>query len=414
MSTRPRLHRGLFGCGVLLGIVAEQMMLFAVPLLIFQDTKEVSALGFAYAIEWLPALLAYPFAGLLADRDGGARLFRFVTAGRGVVLIGALIGCLAAPSLLTPILMTSGALLSLLMAPVRMSVEKVVPQLAKGTELAKIQGLVQSMEVSAMAVGPALAMLGVAFLDKIWLLGGAALVFLAAAACWLPLPRGLRTPSTGKARETLAELRLGWSILRHTKPLVLLASLNFSINLVFSTVLSANAALVTGVFKAPESTFALLNICVGVLGIVNLLLIPFTLRFVGVRTLGIFGLSLLCVCLISIGWATSMLLYGAAFVAAMLGVTYFNVFNRTQRIRVLPQEHLGKVMGPFYLLNMLALPLAGLLVAGFGSSLGPQRLVAILAILLTVFGAIMLPLTIRAFSRAFAAQEKTLVGANAE
>ncbi|MFC7467195.1 hypothetical protein ACFQVA_05620 [Actinomadura keratinilytica] len=80
MSTRPRLHRGLFGCGVLLGIVAEQMMLFAVPLLIFQDTKEVSALGFAYAIEWLPALLAYPFAGLLADRDGGARLFRFVTA----------------------------------------------------------------------------------------------------------------------------------------------------------------------------------------------------------------------------------------------------------------------------------------------------------------------------------------------
>ncbi|MFC7467194.1 hypothetical protein ACFQVA_05615 [Actinomadura keratinilytica] len=109
--------------------------------------------------------------------------------------------------------MTSGALLSLLMAPVRMSVEKVVPQLAKGTELAKIQGLVQSMEVSAMAVGPALAMLGVAFLDKIWLLGGAALVFLAAAACWLPLPRGLRTPSTGKARETFAELRLGWSIL---------------------------------------------------------------------------------------------------------------------------------------------------------------------------------------------------------
>ncbi|MGX1799131.1 MFS transporter, partial [Streptomyces albidoflavus] len=144
------------------------------------------------------------------------------------------------------------------------------------------------------------------------------------------------------------------------------------------------------------------------------LLIPFTLRFVGVRTLGIFGLSLLCICLISIGWATSMLLYGAAFVAAMLGVTYFNVFNRTQRIRVLPQEHLGKVMGPFYLLNMLALPLAGLLVAGFGSSLGPQRLVAILAILLTVFGAIMLPLTIRAFSRAFAAQEKTLVGASAE
>ncbi|WP_455360075.1 MFS transporter [Streptomyces sp. SYSU K21746] len=413
MTTRSRLHQRLFACGVLLGIVAEQMILFAVPLLIFQDTKDVSALGFAYVIEWLPALLAYPFAGLLADRDGGARLFRFVTAGRAVVLGGALVGCLAAPSLLTPILMTSGALLSLLMAPVRMSVEKVVPQLAKGTELAKIQGLVQSMEVSAMAVGPALAMLGVAFIDKIWLLGGASAIFLAAAACWLPLPRGLRSPSSGGARETLAELRLGWSLLGRSRPLVLLASLNFSINLVFAVVLSANAALVTGVFHAPESTFALLNICVGVLGIINLLVIPSLLRYVDVRILGIFGLALLCVCLLLIGFASSMLLYGAAFVAAMLGVTYFNVFNRTQRIKVLPEEHLGKVMGPFYLLNMLALPLAGLLVAGFGSSVGPQRLVAVLAIALTGFGAIMLPLTVRAFGRAIAAREVSLVDANA-
>ncbi|WP_338896793.1 MFS transporter [Streptomyces sp. TG1A-60] len=415
MTTRSVLHRRLFACGVLLGVVAEQMVMFAIPLLIFQDTKDVSALGLAYAIEWLPALLAYPFAGLLADRDGGPRLFSVVTAGRAVVLGGALVGCLAAPSLLTPILMTAAPLLSLLMAPVRMSVEKVVPQLAKGTELAKIQGVVQSMEVSAMAVGPALAMLGVAFIDKVWLLGAAAAVFAVAAACWLPLPRGLRIPSSGGgAAEIVAELRLGWSLLVRSRPLVLLASLNFSINLVFAVVLAANVALVTGVFRAPESAFALLNICIGVLGIVNLLVIPFLLRYVNVRMLGIFGLALLCSCLLLIGFASSMLLYAPAFVAAMVGVTYFNVFNRTQRIKVLPQEHLGKVMGPFYLLNMLAMPIAGLLVAASGSNLGPQQLVLILAVALTAFSAFMLPLTIRAFGRAIAAREATLAGATAE
>ncbi|MFE2578640.1 MFS transporter [Streptomyces sp. NPDC059378] len=414
MTARSALHRRLFACGVLLGVVAEQMVMFAVPLLIFQDTKEVSALGLAYAIEWLPALLAYPFAGLLADRDGGARLFSVVTAGRAVVLGGALVGCLAAPSLLTPILMTAAPLLSLLMAPVRMSVEKVVPQLAKGTEVARIQGLVQSMEVSAMAVGPALAMLGVAFIDKVWLLGAAGAVFAVAALCWLPLPRGLRAPGNGGAAEIVAELRLGWSLLMRSRPLVLLASLNFSINLVFAVVLAANAALVTGVFHAPESSFALLNICIGVLGIVNLLVIPFLLRYVNVRVLGIFGLALLCACLLLIGFASSIVLYASAFVAAMVGVTYFNVFNRTQRIKVLPEEHLGKVMGPFYLLNMLAMPIAGLLVAGSGSSLGPQQLVLVLAAALTVFGALMLPLTIRAFGHAIAAREMTLVGATAE
>jgi hypothetical protein len=109
-----------------------------------------------------------------------------------------------------------------------------------------------------------------------------------------------------------------------------------------------------------------------------------------------------------------MLLYAPAFVAAMVGVTYFNVFNRTQRIKVLPEEHLGKVMGPFYLLNMLALPIAGLLVAGSGNDVSPQRLVLVLAIALTGFGAIMLPLTVRAFGLAIAAREETLVGATAE
>lgn len=410
MTTRRRLRRSLFGCGVLLSVVAEQIVLFAVPLIIFEDTDKVSALGLAYAIEWLPALLAYPFAGLLADRDGGARLFSLVSTGRAVVLVGALAGCLAAPSLLTPILMTSGGLLSLLMAPVRMSIEKVVPQLAEDTELAKTQGLVQSMEVSAMAVGPAFALLGVAFIGKFGLLACAAAAFLAAAACWLPLPRGVRAPSGSSARDSLAELRLGWSLLVGNRPIVLLAVLNFSINLVFATVLSANAALITGVFHAPESSYALLNIGVGVLGAVNLLVVPFLLRHFEVRALGVFGLALVCVSLAVLGFAPSLMLYGPAFVAAMVGVTYFNIFNRTQRIKVIPQEHLGKVMGPFYLLNLLSLPIGGLLVAGVGSSWGPQRLVAVLAIALSVFGAVMLPLTIRAFARAASARETPLAG----
>ncbi|MFJ7326485.1 MFS transporter [Streptomyces cyaneofuscatus] len=411
MTPRRRSHRRLFGGGVLLGVVAEQIVLFAVPLIIFEETGKVSLLGIAYAVEWLPALLAYPFAGLLADRDGGARLFRWVSAGRAAVLVGALVGCLAAPSLLTPILMASGALLSLLMAPVRMSIEKVVPQLSRGTELAKTQGLVQSMEVSAMAVGPALALVGVALIGKFWLLACAATAFAAAAACWLPLPRGVRTPSGGSVRQSLGELRLGWTLLVGNRPLVLLAGLNFSINLVFATVLSANAALVTGVFRAPESAYALLNIGVGVLGAVNLLVVPFLLRHVEVRTLGVFGLVLVCVSLATLGFATSIMLYGPAFVASMVGVTYFNIFNRTQRIKVIPEEHLGKVMGPFYLLNLLSLPIGGVLVAGLGASWGPQRLIAVLAIGLGVFSAVMLPLTIRAFSRALLAREASLAEA---
>lgn len=413
MIHSDRSLRTVFASGVLLGLIAEQMVLFSVPLLIFQNTNKVSTLGFAFALEWLPSLIAYPFAGLLADRDGGARLFSHATGGRALLLTCVMFICLSRPSWTTPTLMTCGALMSILVAPVRMSVEKVVPQLAKGDKLASTQSLVQNMELLAMALGPALAVLAAGFLGKTWLLGLASGTFAIAAICWLPLPRGFGSPGKSSVRANLSDLGLGWSLLVRNRPVVLLAGLNFSINLVFATVLSANAALVTGVFKAPESSFALLNTCVGIVGLLNLMVIPLLLRRFDVRVLGIFGFTLLCTALLVVSGAPRFAVYGTAFVLAFAGVAYFNVFNRTQRVRVIPRDHLGKVMGPFYLLNLLSYPIGGLLIGAFGTSLGPQRLVGWLAGSLTIVGAILLPLTIRSFRRTLAAMESVSVSVGA-
>ncbi|MET9834563.1 MFS transporter [Streptomyces sp. NPDC006385] len=409
-----RAQRVLFAGGVLLGLTAEQVVLFSVPLLIYQETGNVSTLGIAYAVEWLPCLLAYAFAGVLADRDGGPRLFFRANTGRALVLACAVVLCLARPSWTTAVLMVNGALLATLVAPVRMAIEKVVPQLAKGDDLAKTQALVQNTELLAQALGPGLAMGAVVVLGKLWLLGLAAAMFAVAALCWLPLPRPVRDPApaaadgaTGTARATLAELALGWRLLAGNRPVMLLACVNFSINLVFATVLGANAAVVTGVLKAPESSFALLNMCVGVAGFLNLMLTPVLLKRFDVRFVGALGFTVLCAALLVLGLAPSFGVYGTAFVLGMCGVAYFNIFNRTQRVRVIPKEHLGKVMGPFFLLNLLSFPIGGLLISAFGASLGPQRLVAVLALLLTAFGAVLLPLTMRSFRTALAARENT-------
>ncbi|MFI0817427.1 MFS transporter [Streptomyces sp. NPDC021098] len=413
MSPVPPLHRGLFATGVLLGLMAEQVVMFAVPLLIFQDTNEVSSLGFAFALEWLPGLIAYPFAGLIADRDGGARLFSVVSGGRAVVLVVVAALCLAQPSWTTAILMTSGAVLSVLVAPVRMSVEKMVPLLAEGEKMARTQALVQNMELLAMALGPALAMLAATLLGKVWLLAVAGSVFAVAAACWLPLPRGVRQPAAGSSRAVFQELALGWSLLIKNRPVLLLGMVNFAINLAVAAMLSANAALVTGVFKAPDSAFALLNTCVGVIGFLNLMVIPVLLKRFDVHFLGGLGFSLLCGALLLTGVVGSFVGYAVFFVAALTGVAYYNVFNRTQRVRVIAKEHLGKVMGPFYLLNLLSYPIAGLLVGSVGAAFGPQRLILVLAVCLTGFGAVFLPLTMRSFRRSLVDGEEVPVGVQA-
>ena len=202
-------------------------------------------------------------------------------------------------------------------------------------------------------------------------------------------------------------------MLTGNRPVMLLAGLNFSINLVFATALSVNAAVITGVFEAPESSFALLNMCVGITGLANLLIAPLLLRRFDVWALGAFGFVLLCAALLMLGAAPSFAFYAPAYVAALAGVAYFNVFNRTQRVKVIPEEHLGKVMGPFYLLNLLSYPLGGLLVAGFAVMLGPQRLIGLCAIGLCAIGAVLMPLTVRSFRRALAAGEPVAVSARA-
>ncbi|MFC4375377.1 MFS transporter [Nocardia halotolerans] len=406
----PRL-RALFAAGVLLGLIAEQVVLFAVPLLIFQDTKSLTDLGAAFALEWLPSLLAYPFAGLMADRDGGARLFRRAAMVRAAVLCCVGMICLMVPSWTTAALMTGGACLSLCMAPIRMSVEKMVPQLARKNRVATMQSLVQNMELLAMAMGPAAAALAAVYLGKVWLLWVAAAVFAISAACWLPLPRGaVQVVVDGSARKVVRELGVGWQLLARNRPVLLLGILNFAINLSVAALLAANVVLVTGVFQASESAYGLLNTAVGVMGLLNLLMIPILVRRFGIGMLAVTGFTLLCGALLLVGTASAFPVYAAGFVAVITGVAVYNVYNRTQRLKVIPHEHLGKVMGPFYLLNLLSYPIAGVLVASFGAAVGPQRLITGLAIALCLFGSVFLPLTMASFRTAIAARASSPVG----
>jgi hypothetical protein len=394
----------LFALGILTGLMAEQLVLFAVPLLIYQDTERVSLLGLAYALEWLPYLAAYPVGGVLADRDGGPRLFRIANSGRAAVLGSSVVLCLAEPGWTVPVLMVNGALLTTLVAPVHMAIEKVVPQLGGGQALARRQALVQNVELLSLALGPGLAMAAVAVAGKVWLLSLAAGMFALAAACWSVLPRNAPAPAAGDLRAAAAELRLGWSLLFGNRPVVLLAAVNFTMNLTLAATLGANAAVVTGVFHQPQSAFAMLNVFAGLAGLLNLAVTPILLKRFPARMIGTTGFVTVCCSLLALGLTHSYPVYATGFVVLEVGVAYYNTFNRTQRVQVIPSEHLGKVMGPFFLINVMSFPIGGLLISTIGAWAGPQRLVAGLAVLLAVVGVVLLPLTASSLQRSIAAR----------
>lgn len=386
-----------FAAGLMLGLIAEQTVLFAVPLIIYQKTGSLTYSGVAYAVEWVPASIAYPFAGLLADRLGGRRLFLYANRVRMVCLALAVTVCWLAPAITIVALMVNSVFLSALIAPIRISVEKTVPVLAEGETLSRLQSLVQNVELLAMALGPAFAAGLARWLGKLPLLLVAAVAFALAAWCWVDLP----TSARGKAQPGRVgpDLLLGWRLLIANRPVVLLAAVNFTINLAFAIATSANAYLITGVFHASDSTFGMMNTGAGVLGLLNLLLIPRLMGSWSVYRLGACGFSLMCFGLVCMGSAANVWVYLSSFLAAMAGAAWYNVFNRTLRVRAIEREHLGKVIGPFYLINGLSYPIAGVITAGLGPLLGVQNIMLFMSLLLALPGAWVLWVTARLFRK---------------
>lgn len=390
-------HMGWVAVGLILSLVAEQTVMFAVPLIIYEQTRSVAMAGFAFALEWVPPILAYPFAGLLADRIGGPRLFRLANLARGSILALALGACLLWPGFTVHILIGTTVLLSVLMAPNRMAVQKTIAMIGPDSELAHRLSMLQNIELISMASGPGIAAALALAIGKLPLFAVAACAFLVAIPCW----RAVRAALPAKAPETrvIADLVLGWRLLFANRAVILLAGTNFSINLVFAVVLSANAYMITAVFKAPEYMLGVMSAGAGALGVVNLILVPKILERWTIYHLGAGGFLLVCANLIALGMVGNVWLYVGCFLLAMVGATLFNVFNRTERILAIGKEHLGKVSGAFFVLNAFSYPLGGAITALAGALYGVQTIVLCLALLLALTGIPLLSLAIHHFSR---------------
>ncbi|WP_084267839.1 MFS transporter [Azohydromonas lata] len=386
---RRRLHA--FGASLMLGLLAEQAVLFAVPLLVFQRTGSVGYAGMAFAVEWLPALLAYPFAGLLADRLGGRRLFLAANTARALVLISAALLCALRPHWTVGVLMAGSGLLSLCMAPVRMAVEKTTPALAGDGALSRLQALVQNLELLGRLLGPGLAALLAHALGKLPLLPVAACGFALSALCWRGLPGTQPVQADAQAPgHAAADLVLGWTLLWRNRPLRLLAGVGFIINLAFAVAVGANASVITGVFGASDHVFGLMNAAAGLCGLLALRLVPRLPGPQAMARLGTAGYAVLCAGMAAMAWTHSVAVYAAAFALSIGGAAWFNLFNRTLRVQAVASAHLGKVIGVFYLVQYLPFPVAGLVTAALGPTLGVQAIYKGMALLLALPGAVLM------------------------
>ncbi|MFM0552806.1 MFS transporter [Paraburkholderia sediminicola] len=382
-----RVNHQAFFCSLFVARLADQVLLFLVPLVVFQTTHQVSWSGLAFFIETLPRYLVFPFFGALCDRISPLRLMRVSQTVRALACFGGIlayalfggIGWLIALSAVCGVLTSQGLVAR----------EVMLPQIFSTQQFQRVLAYSQLADQLGFVLGPMLAALLLGLWPWEWVVGATGVLFLLADAALLLWQRasGFRAaepPALAPGHWTLP-LRIA---LRHVlvlpglKKVVLLAAAE---NLVIGVTLATSAAMVTGLHAQSNHYYAGLQTA----GAAATVLILLTIARAAwpARALGLVAFVSICAGGVIAGASAAPWGYALGFLLIVGFDKMFNVYIRSARQQIIPPQDYGKTTGVVILLNNMTQPLAGLLVSVFSARTQTGPLIVILSLTMGGIGA---------------------------
>ena len=374
-----------FFVSMFLSRLADQILLFIVPLIVFQTTNSVSWAGLAFFVESLPRYLSFPICGALCDKFPPIRIlhisqvYRAVACGVAVVLYGVFGGIywIVALSALCGVLTTQGI----------MAREVVMPYIFKHYTYTKTLAYSQIADQTGLVLGPLIAALMLEVWAWHWVVLAIAGLFLLAD---LAMVYWQRTSSV--TLETFEQhhdvwlnpLRIAFGHIRRLAELKKIIGLAVGVNLIIGVTLATSAAMVIGQYSAGKDYYAGLQAA----GALTTILILFFLARVSLplKVLGALSYTLIAAGAFITAFSPSTWGYAVGFLLIVGFDKMFNVYFRTLRQQIIPPQDFGKTVGVITLLNNLSQPLAGLLVAVLAAPVGTQQLILLLAFATSVIG----------------------------
>lgn len=374
-----------FFVSLFLSRLADQILLFIVPLIVFQTTQSVAWAGLAFFIESLPRYLAFPVCGAVCDKFAPVRIlhisqvYRALACVTAVVLYGVFDGIvwIVLLSALCGVLTTQGI----------MAREVLMPHVFPHYSYAKTLSYSQIADQSGLVLGPLVAALMLEVWAWHWVVLGVAGLFLLA-----DLAMRLWQRSSTVSLETfeqhrdiwLRPLKIAFGHIRRLPELKRIITLAVGVNLIVGVTLATSAAMVTGQFAQDKDAYALLQ-AAGALVTIGIL---FYLARAGLplKVLGGLSYSMIAVGAVIMAVSPGVWLYAMGFLLVTGFDKMFNVYLRSTRQRVIPMQDFGKTVGVITLLNNLPQPLAGLAIAVLAAPLGTQVVILLLAGITTLIG----------------------------
>jgi MFS family permease len=374
-----------FFVSMFLSRLADQILLFIVPLIVFQTTQSVSWAGLAFFVESLPRFLSFPICGALCDKFSPIRILHISQVYRAVMCIAAVvlfmifggIYWIVALSAVCGVLTTQGI----------MAREVVMPYIFKHYTYTKTLSYSQIADQTGLVLGPLIAALMLEVWAWHWVVLAIAVLFLLADLAMLFWQRtSAVTLETFEQHHDvwLNPLRIAFGHIRNLAELKKIIGLAVGVNLIIGVTLATSAAMVIGEYSAGKDYYAWLQAA----GAVTTIIILFFLARVTLplRVLGSMSYTLIAAGAFITALSPTVWGYIVGFLLIVGFDKMFNVYMRSIRQQVIPAKDFGKTVGVITLLNNLSQPLAGLLVALLAAPVGTQQVILLLALATSLIG----------------------------
>jgi MFS family permease len=363
-----RAQHQAFFASLFFSRLADQILLFLVPLVVFQTTQQATWSGLAFFIEALPRYVVFPVCGALCDRRSPVAVLRASQRFRAIACVAGIAGFLTAGGI--GWLIALSAVCGVLTSQGLVAREVLLPQVFQSERFEKVLSYAQIADQVGVVIGPMLAGLLLGWWRWEYVVGVAALLFLAADGATLLWQRASAFVWTAHEHaaplEWFAPVKTALAHVVRLPGLARLVALAAAENLVIGVTLATSAAMVTGLHRRPDAFYTFVQTAGAVATIVILLVIA---RVRIPRTaLGVVSFAAIFAGGMLAGLSPSVWGYVAGFLLIVGFDKMFSIYIRSVRQAIIPAKDYGKTLGVVIMLNNLTQPLAGLLVGLFSGS----------------------------------------------
>ncbi|MFD3580911.1 MFS transporter [Streptomyces sp. NPDC058683] len=374
MSAAVTPRQARYTAGLMRGIylprtadaLAFAMSTYGIPLLVLATTRSAALTGTAFALEWIPRLAAFGWAGSIVDRRGASVVFRLASLGRALALAaGAVllhlhpVGTVASVTVMV-LAAATGVLTEF--SYIAAETAGAAASRRAGARAHRVQAVLLGIDQTATLAGPALAGL-LLLAGPPPMLAVITVLSLLAALLALRTPPSPVVPARAPKGRPGAGLLTGWRTIRSLPSLGwLVTGLTLS-NLATGLLQAAGPVIIVEHFGQSTTAVGLVWSAAAGATLLSIALCRFALDRLGLWPVGAACGALASLACLATAQAPDYLSYLVLVAILMAADGGMAVVLRTLRSRLIPAEKFGSTLSATVLILLLPFPVAGVLTA---------------------------------------------------